>query len=128
MSYIYTMEYYSSIKNNEIMPFAITWMDSEIIMLSEASQRKTNTIWYHLYAESQEEKMIQTCLQSETDLVNKFKVTKGERLGKGINLEFGTDIYTLLYLKDLLYSTTPVLLPGKSHGWRSLVGCSPWGR
>ena len=23
---------------------------------------------------------------------------------------------------------TPVLLPGKSHGWRSLVGSSPWGR
>ena len=23
---------------------------------------------------------------------------------------------------------TPVLVPGKSHGWRSLVGCSPWGR
>ena len=23
---------------------------------------------------------------------------------------------------------TPVLLPGKSHGWRSLVGCSPWGQ
>ena len=22
---------------------------------------------------------------------------------------------------------TPVLLPGKSHGWRTLVGCSPWG-
>ena len=22
---------------------------------------------------------------------------------------------------------TPVLLPGKSHGWRSLLGCSPWG-
>ena len=25
------------------------------------------------------------------------------------------------------WHTTPVLLPGKSHGWRSLVGCSPWG-
>ena len=25
-------------------------------------------------------------------------------------------------------SATPVLLPGESHGWRSLVGCSPWGR
>ena len=25
-------------------------------------------------------------------------------------------------------TTTPVLLPGKSHGWRSLVGYSPWGR
>ena len=26
------------------------------------------------------------------------------------------------------WDPTPVLLPGKSHGWRSLVGCSPWGR
>ena len=24
--------------------------------------------------------------------------------------------------------STPVLLPGKFHGWRSLMGCSPWGR
>ena len=31
---------------------------------------------------------------------------------------------------DMLWALypTPVLLPGKSHGWRSLVGCSPWGR
>ena len=27
-----------------------------------------------------------------------------------------------------IWQPTPVLLPGKSHGWRSLVGCSPWGR
>ena len=26
------------------------------------------------------------------------------------------------------WQPTPVLLPGKSHGWRSLVGCSPWAR
>ena len=26
------------------------------------------------------------------------------------------------------WQPTPVLLPGESHGWRSLVGCSPWGR
>ena len=26
------------------------------------------------------------------------------------------------------FAPTPVLLPGKSHGWRGLVGCSPWGR
>ena len=28
----------------------------------------------------------------------------------------------------LQWHPTPVLLPGKSHGWRSLEGCSPWGR
>ena len=44
MWYIYTMEYYSPIKKNEIMPFATTWMDVEGIMLSDISQRKTNTV------------------------------------------------------------------------------------
>ena len=42
--YTYTMEYYSAIKKNEIMPFAATWMDLEIIILSEVSQTKTNII------------------------------------------------------------------------------------
>ena len=40
MWHIYTMEYYSAIKRNEIMPFAATWMDLEIIILSEVSQRQ----------------------------------------------------------------------------------------
>ena len=43
------MEYYSAIKNNEILPFATTWMELESIMLSEISQRKINTIWLHSY-------------------------------------------------------------------------------
>ena len=52
MWYIYTMEYYSAIKKNEIMPLAATWMDLEIVLLSEVSQRKRNIILYPLYAES----------------------------------------------------------------------------
>ena len=38
MWYIYTMEYYSAIKKNEILPSATTWMDLEGIMLSEITQ------------------------------------------------------------------------------------------
>ena len=44
MWYIYTMEYYSSIKKDKIMPFAATWMQLENLILSEISQRKTNAI------------------------------------------------------------------------------------
>ena len=33
-----------------------------------------------------------------------------------------------LYMLRRQWHPTPVHLPGKSHGWRSLVGCSPWGR
>ena len=47
MGYIYTMEYYSlSHKKNRIMPFAVTWMDLEIIILSEVSQTEKDK--YHM--------------------------------------------------------------------------------
>ena len=44
MWYIYTMEYYSAIKKNDIMPFVATWM--EIIILSEISQTEKDK--YHI--------------------------------------------------------------------------------
>ena len=40
MWYIYTMGHYSAIKKNEIMPFAATWMQLEVIILSEVSQKE----------------------------------------------------------------------------------------
>ena len=36
-------------------------------------------------------------------------------------------IFSQRYLQRKQWQPTQVLLPGKSHGWRSLVGCSPWG-
>ena len=45
MWYIYTMDYYSAIKRNEIMLFITTWMYLEIVIQSEVSQRKTSIIY-----------------------------------------------------------------------------------
>ena len=44
--YKYTVEYYSAIKRNDIMPFAATWLDLEIIILSEVSQAEKDK--YHM--------------------------------------------------------------------------------
>ena len=37
---MYTMDYYSAIKKNDIMPFAATWMELETLILSEVSQKE----------------------------------------------------------------------------------------
>ena len=44
--YLYTMEYYSAIKRNEIVPFAEIWMDLEMVIQSEVSQEEKNK--YHI--------------------------------------------------------------------------------
>ena len=46
MWFIYTMEYYSAIKKNKIMPFAATWMELETLVLSELSQKEKDK--YHM--------------------------------------------------------------------------------
>jgi hypothetical protein len=43
MWYIYTMEYYSAIKNNEFMKFLGKWMELVNIILSEITQSQNNT-------------------------------------------------------------------------------------
>ena len=45
MLYMYTMEYYSALKWNEIMPFAEMYRDFETVKLSEVRKRKTNIIY-----------------------------------------------------------------------------------
>ena len=50
---IYIMEYYSAIKKNKIMPFAATWMQPVVTILSDVkSERELQILWYNLYVES----------------------------------------------------------------------------
>ena len=46
MWHIYTMEYYSAIKRNEIELFVVRWMDLELVTQSEVSQKQINK--YHM--------------------------------------------------------------------------------
>ena len=110
LQYIYNGILFSHKKKNEVMPFATTWMDLEIIILSEVTQ--TNIIWYHLYVESKIwHKWIYLWNRNRlTDIENRLVVAKGERVGGVMAWEIGVSRCKLLYIdwinnKVLLYST-----------------------
>ena len=48
MWFIYTMEYYSAMKMNDMLPFAATWMELESVMLSEISHTEKDR--YHMFS------------------------------------------------------------------------------
>ena len=77
------MEYYLAIKKNEILPFARTWMDLEVTMLSEINQRKTNTLLSFtckIWKIKQMYIFRKTELDSDTE--SKLMATSGEREGR----------------------------------------------
>ena len=62
------MEYYSAIKKNEIMPFAATWMDLEIVIVSEVSQtEKEKYCMTSLYRNLKRNDTNELIYQTETD-------------------------------------------------------------
>ena len=73
------MEYYSAIKENEILPFATAWMDLGGIMLSEVSQSEKDNIAYYLtYMQDLQNKINQQNRNRLRDAENKLRVAKGQ--------------------------------------------------
>ena len=65
---IYTEEYYSVIKKNEIMPFAATWIDLEVIILSGVSWTEKRQISYDItYMQTQKNDTDEQICKTETD-------------------------------------------------------------
>ena len=86
-----------------------------------------------------EEIIVENFPNMEKEIVN--QVQEAQTVMYRINPRRNTPRHTLIKLTKIKYKekilkpvrkkqwhSTPVLLPGKSHGQRSMVGCSPWGR
>ena len=97
------------------MPFAATWVDLEIVILIGVSQRRRNIRWHPSYVESKK-KWYKWTYKTKRDSQTSAWMNRewihgwGGGCREGILREFGTYMYTLLYLKwitnkDLLYST-----------------------
>ena len=109
--HIYTMEYYSAIKRGGgIGSFAETWMDLEIVILSEVRQRRRKSVWHPFYAGSKKE-IVQMNLFIKQKQTHRLRgwIYGGQwgRTGEGTVSKFGTNRYTRLYLK---WITNKVLL------------------
>ena len=82
------------------MSFAATWMNLEITV-SGASQRKEKKSYDITYMQNLKKKsdLNELIFITETDLENKLMVTRREQIQEGIDWEFETDMFTLIYLK-----------------------------
>ena len=90
MSYMYTMEYYSAVKKNGIMPFAATWMDLEIIILSEVSQTEKDKYHDITYMWNLKQDTNEHIYERETDgkkTLPRRVLAKGSEVRENLNLD-----------------------------------------
>ena len=125
--YIYTMEYYSAIKRNEIGSFLETWMDLETVIQSEVSQKEKNKyrILTHtcgMQKNDTDEPVCKAEIETHMQRTNVW-TPRGESEvgggGGGMNWETEIDIYTLICIKQitnkyLLYKIIKIKLKKKS--------------
>ena len=125
---IYTREYYSAIKKNEIMPFATIWRDLGVpYWVKSVRKRRGNIIWHPLHVETKKKWSPELTKQKGTHRLRQW--TYGCR-GKGWLGTCGMVMYTSLYLKgitnkDLLYSTCSVVRAGlhARQVWERMEAC-----
>ena len=100
MCYIYTMEHDSATERIKIVPFSETWMDLEIVIQSEVSQKEKHKYHRILLLCGIQNNGTDELFQSrnrDTDVENKLMVTRAIGAGQ-MNWKIGIDIYTLLIL------------------------------
>ena len=90
MWYMYAMEYYSTKKKNEIMPFAATWMDLEVIILSKYDKYREGQVLYVIISmwsvkRDANEVMYETETDSQTQKTNLW-LTKGKGGGDTLGI------------------------------------------
>ena len=107
--YIYTIEYYSAIKRNEIGSFVEMWMDLETVIQSEVSQREKNKyrILMHICGTQKngiDELVCRAEIETQMQRTNVWTPTgesAGGGGGGGMNWEIGIDIHTLVCIKQI---------------------------
>ena len=95
---MYTMEYYSVIESNQIVPFVEMWMDPEIVIPSEVSQKEKNkyrtlTHICRIQKNDVHDLICKAEKESQTEGTNIWTPKWGR--GGGMSREIGIDIYTL---------------------------------
>ena len=111
--YPYTVEYYSIVKENEILPFTTMWMNLQGIMLSEICQTEKNKILYIITnrwkLKNKKNERLTKQKPTHIDIDNKFVVISGEKVERRDKTGCGIKRYKLLCIKqinikDILYS------------------------
>ena len=118
-------------KKNEIMPFAETWMDLEVIILNEACQMENGKcymispicgIWEKAMAPNSSTLAWKIPWTEEPGRLQSMGL-----LRVGHHSATSLSLFTFIHWKRK-WQPTPVFLPRESQGLRGLVGCCLWGR
>ena len=83
--YTYTMEFYSATKKNEIMPIATTWMDQQIIILGEISQKQISYDITYMWNVKKDTSELIYKTEIDWDIENKLTFSNHRGRGRGIN-------------------------------------------